>query len=166
MLVSRLFFQSWPSANVPQSCIRTYGKRGVAGKSALFQNDHVMLQPTSEVLTKLPEETHMTRDPLRVRTRPGLGIAESWTRLDLRIVYPIEYRQRVCEIGDVVDADVPKLLQYRKELHDQGKAGRIARKKGIVVRDASKLLRYRKELHDRGEEGRIAREQGHCGQRF
>lgn len=75
----------------------------------------------------------MMRDPLRVRTMPGMVVTKD-SRLDLKVTYPILYDQRVCEIGDVPYTDVLKLLQYRKEIHDSGEDGRKAVEKRIVTR--------------------------------
>ena len=75
----------------------------------------------------------MTRDPLRVRPKPGRTF-QGDSRLDPRLTYPISYSYRVFERGDVANQDVLKLLQYREEVHEEGKTGRVAREKNVVVR--------------------------------
>ena len=95
-----------------------------------------MLYSRSPIPLKLPEEIHMTRDPLRVRPKLGVDIGGGLVglaRLDLFQTYTISYNQRVFDIGDVADTDVLKLLQYREDIYMGGKAGRVARTKGVVT---------------------------------
>lgn len=75
----------------------------------------------------------MTRDPLRVRPKPRIGLGED-ARLDLKLIYNLEYNQRVRELGDVTSGDIPKLLQYREDIHKRGEEGRVARTKGVGTR--------------------------------
>ena len=46
------------------------------------------------------------------------------------------YSQRVWGIGDIANEDVHKLLQYREEIHNEGKESRVAmtKRKNIVAR--------------------------------
>lgn len=74
----------------------------------------------------------MTRDPLRVRAKSGVGIGED-CRLDLRLVYPVMYNQRVLENGYIANEDVLELLQYREEIHNEEKEGRVVKTKNIVA---------------------------------
>lgn len=113
--------------------MHTYSKRGVEGKSAVIQNDHILLYCQTPAPPKRPEEIHMKRDPLRVRAKPGETFHNN-SRLDLRMTYPVLYGHRVYERGDVSNPDVFKLLQYREEVHEEGKAGRVAIKKDVVAR--------------------------------
>ena len=93
------------------------------------QNNYRNIDPCS----KLPDEIHMTRDSLSVRAKPGIVVDEH-CRLDLRLVYPIMYSQRVWEIGDIANEDVHKILQYREEIHNERKKSRVAMTKNIVAR--------------------------------
>ena len=113
--------------------MHTYSKRGVEGKSAFIQNDHILLYCRTPAPPKRPEEMHMKRDSLRVRAKPGEKFHNT-SRLDLRLTYPVLYGYRVYERGEVSNQDVLKLLQYREEVHEEGKAGRVAIEKDVVAR--------------------------------
>lgn len=119
----------------------TYSGRGVGSKSPILQNDHIMLHSGDFIPPKHPAEIHMTRDPLRVWTKPGFGLGES-DRLDLKLIHTVDYDQRVCEVGDVTNTDVLKLLQYREDIHKRGEEGRVASTKGIVKRILSPHNQY------------------------
>ena len=90
-----------------------------------MQYDHVLIYDKHSVQPKRPEDIHITREPLKVLTRPGLSIGAN-RRLDLKIKYPIRYDQRVSDIGKMANADVLSLLRYLDEIRIGEERDRVA----------------------------------------
>lgn len=85
-----------------------------------------MLHSTEIPPLKQEGEIHMTKDPLAVKMYHGLRLGE-FCRANLKVVWPIDYGQRVRELGVVKTRSLEKLLHYREEIHESGKLGRRLR---------------------------------------
>lgn len=64
---------------------------------------------------KLPEETKMNKDPIRIILNDQKNKLDPRSRINFGIKYPIEHNNKVKDIGHVEKSrSLPKLIQYMK----------------------------------------------------
>lgn len=64
---------------------------------------------------KLPEETKMNKDPIRIILNDQKNKLDLRSRINFGIKYPIEHNNKVKDIGNVEKSrSLPKLLHYVK----------------------------------------------------
>ena len=124
-----MFFRQPGSTNTDASSSRitTLSGQGVGKKLPAAQYDYVMIHSSEPPPSKQEGEIHMTRDPIAAKKYPGFHDFHECCRVDLGIVYPIAYSNRVVEVGFVKKQSLRKLLRYRDEIHEFGKRGRQPR---------------------------------------
>lgn len=106
-------------ANLTGSPITTYGSRGAA-KRGVDQTVHAIAYTGDVVPAKLPGETNMRKDPIRIVPVSPAEKLDPRSRLNMGKIYPINHNIKVKDIGQVNEMSLPKLLGYRKMIRDGG----------------------------------------------
>lgn len=97
------------------SRITTYSGQGAAAYE-VDQKVHTIAYTGDRIPDKLPGETKMWRDPIRiVPMRPG-DIFDPRSRINLGETERVKHNSRVKEIGYVDEESLPKLLGYMKAI--------------------------------------------------
>lgn len=106
-------------AKLTGSPITTYGGRGAA-KPGVDQTVHTIAYTGDLIPAKLPGETNMRKDPIRIVPVSLAEKLDPLSRINIGKIFPIEHNRRVKDIGQVDEKSLPKLLGYRKMIRDGG----------------------------------------------
>lgn len=99
--------------------ISTNGGKGAA-KKGLRQEEHTIVYTSTEVPRKLPSETHLHKQPIKIDIVNPSEKLDPLSRLNLGKLYPVEHNVRVCEVGQVRGEHKRILLHYyRTEMQKQ-----------------------------------------------
>lgn len=98
--------------------ITTYGSRATT-KPGVDQTSHTIVYSGKTPPEKLPGETQMNKDPLRINLCSPDDKLDSRSRINLGREHPIDHNVKVKYIGDVDERSLPKLVQYRKAVRDR-----------------------------------------------
>ena len=100
-----------------KSPITTYGGRGAA-KPGVDQTTHTIVYTGNVAPARLPGETKMDKDPIRIVPINPAEKLDSRSRINMGKVHAINHNIKVKEIGHVDQTSLPKLLGYRKMIRD------------------------------------------------
>ena len=95
------------------SPITTYNSRGAA-QPGVDQTVHTIAYTGDIVPPKLPGETNMRKDPIRIIPVNRAEKLDPRSRINLGRIFPISHDNKVKDIGQVDEKSLPKLLGYRK----------------------------------------------------
>ena len=105
-------------ANIFESPITTYGGRGAA-KPGIDQTVHTIAYTGDVAPARLPGETNMGKDPIRIIPVNQAEKLDPLSRINMGKIYPIDHRIKVKNIGQVDPKSLPKLLGYQKLIRDR-----------------------------------------------
>lgn len=91
--------------------ISTNSGRGAA-KKGLRQEEHTIVYTSAEAPSKLLNETHMHKNPIKIDLINPSEKLDPLSRINLGKCYPIEHNVPVCEVGEITGSHKRVLLQY------------------------------------------------------
>lgn len=93
--------------------ISTNSGKGAA-KKGLRQEEHTIVYTTAEAPPRLPSETHLHKEPIKVDPVDSSEKLDTLSRLNLGKPYPVEHNVKVCEVGEIKGRHKRTLLQYHR----------------------------------------------------
>lgn len=93
------------------SPITTYSGKATT-KPGVNQNAHTIVYSEKMPPPKLPGETRMNKDPLRIMVENPINKLDPKSRINLSKTIPIDHNHRVKTIGVVEPRSLAKLLHY------------------------------------------------------
>lgn len=99
------------------SPITTHGGRATT-KPGVDQSVHTIVYSTEDPPEKLPGESKMLKDPLRIVLSSPDDKLDPRSRINLGRMHSIDHNVKVKKIGDVHPRSLPKLLAYRRAIRD------------------------------------------------
>ena len=84
------------------------------------QEEHAIAYTTEKPPRKLPEETRLNKDPIKIDIVNISEKLNDMSRINFAKVYPVEHNVKVCEVGRVAKADFRKFCQYYEDEMKKG----------------------------------------------